>query len=172
MAPVHTVPFHRSLCLLASLAMVLIVCAPLVSRWIVHGAHAAPTARVALTPGPQKEPAGGGTGHAHLHAGPPHMHEGAAPPAAQAQQGHAHHHLATALPDLPDLPVADRHAGHAMAADCDYCLMAARLLSLLVAVLLVLLTWVSPRHRRPAVVGRLVRVHAGHLGARGPPLSA
>lgn len=169
MALVHTVPFHRSLCLLASLAMVLIVCAPLVSRWILHGAHAAPTAAVALTPAPQEEPAGGGTGHAHLHAGAPHTHDGAALPAAQVQQGHAHHHLSTTLPDLP---VADRHAGHEMAADCDYCLMAARLLSLLVAVLLVLLTWVSPRHRLPAVVGRLVLVHAGHLGARGPPLSA
>lgn len=64
---------------------------------------------------------------------------------------------------------ADPHAQHDMGVDCDYCLIAARMISLLVALLL--LMTVGPVHFR-ALAGLVATRQSpslGTLGARGPP---
>lgn len=56
-----------------------------------------------------------------------------------------------------------------MGVECDYCLIAARMVSLLIALLMALIVWRLPRF---SMVWRLLRgtaFEAGHLGARGPP---
>ena len=64
---------------------------------------------------------------------------------------------------------ADPHASHEMGVDCDYCLIAARMIGLLVALLLVLVAWPAMVHRDPARQPALRVVVPGTLGARGPP---
>lgn len=66
----------------------------------------------------------------------------------------------------------DPHAGHDMGVDCDYCLIAARMVSLLVALLLALIGWRPPRFARAWTLRWGSSIAAGHLGARGPPLRA
>ncbi len=64
---------------------------------------------------------------------------------------------------------ANPHAQHDMGVDCDYCLIAARMISLLVALLL--LMTIGPVHFR-ALAGLVATRQSpspGTLGARGPP---
>ena len=100
--------------------MLLVLLAPLVSRWLAHGHVAAAVPAAAMD-----------------HA----MH---AEHAQHAMDGHHDHH-AMAMPhgESTPKPAADPHADHEMGVDCDYCLIAARLITLLVAALL-LLTPMAP----------------------------
>lgn len=59
-----------------------------------------------------------------------------------------------------------------MGVECDYCLIAARMLGLLVAVLLALLAYTRlPPGYALQTLWHAFR-HIGHLGARGPPSAA
>jgi len=142
--------------------MLLVLCAPLVSRWLAS-AHPAPMAAHVVQPAVSS------------HA--PHGEDG---PAEVMAADHAHHHDMPAHRDhhtpLPPeagasgLPAADPHADHEMGVDCDYCLIAARLITLLVSVLLLLVPS-APVCR--ALVGAVQALPArlmGTLGARGPPV--
>jgi hypothetical protein len=126
--------------------MLLVLLAPLVSRWLAHG-HVAASAPVA----------------AMNHA----MH---AEHAEHAMEGHHDHHaMAMQHGQSKPKPAADPHADHEMGVDCDYCLIAARLITLLVAAVL-LLAPIAPvcRALRGAVQTLPQRI-SGTLGARGPP---
>lgn len=147
--------FQRSFFLLACLAMLLMVAAPVVSRWLAHP----PSHAVAAPADP----------HAAHHAG---HHAAAAPavppPTAMAHHGHGdhpEHHVPAPAPKDP-------HADHDMGVDCEYCLIAARMLALLVALLLALLAWAPRRPTFPWQAPRTTLRAFGHLGARGPPLPA
>lgn len=124
--------------------MLLVLFAPLVSRWLVHGHVVATAAPVA----------------AMDHA----THT------QHAMEGHHDHHaMAMERGESAQKPPADPHADHEMGVDCDYCLIAARLITLLVAALL-LLALMAPvcRALRGSVRGLPQRI-SGTLGARGPP---
>ena len=124
--------------------MLLVLLAPLVSRWLAHG-HVAASATVAAMD------------HS-LHA-------------QHAMDGHHDHH-AMAMPhgEAAPKPAADPHADHEMSVDCDYCLIAARMITLLVAALL-LLAPMTPVGRALRGAGQpLPQRISGTLGARGPPV--
>ena len=111
--------------------MLLVLLAPLVSRWLAHG-HVAAAVPVAAMDHSQH--------------------------AQHAMEGHHDHHaMAMQQGEVAKKPPADPHAAHEMGVDCDYCLIAARLITLLVAAL------------RGAVQALPQRV-SGTLGARGPPV--
>ncbi|WP_318241123.1 hypothetical protein [Stenotrophomonas lacuserhaii] len=151
--------FHRWLHAWACLAMALVMVAPLISRSLAE--HPAPTAALA----PVEAAANPHMGSAHdMHHGMQHaMHHdmtAAQPPS----------HAASSESVAP--ASADPHAKHEMGVECDYCLMAARMISLLVALLLLLTVW-------PAAFGTITARHPtrpapalGTLGARGPPAIA
>lgn len=139
--------------------MLLVVVAPLVSRALAHppgaavqplhahAAHAQPGATAATNAHPMHHDAAHGMDHAMM---APSAHAESAPAAASAPSG-------------------DPHAQHDMGVDCDYCVIAARMISLLVALLLLMA--VCPVQFR-ALAGLLDTRHApssGTLGARGPP---
>lgn len=126
--------------------MLLVLLAPLVSRWLGHG-HVAAAAPVA----------------AMDHA----MH---AEHAQHAKEGHHDHH-ATAMPhgEAAKKPAADPHADHEMGVDCDYCLIAARLITLLVAAVLLLAPMAPVCRALRGAVRALPQRISGTLGARGPP---
>lgn len=143
--------------------MLLVLCAPLVSRWM---ASAPPHA---LMVEPVAE-----------HGVPSHALHSEVAHAKAMPAGHAHHHNMAAHGDhhapvggdalAPPAPAPDPHADHEMGVDCDYCLIAARLISLLVAVLLLLVP-LAPVCRALAGSVRTVPVPLmGTLGARGPPV--
>lgn len=139
----HSV-LHRRFQALAWLALLLVLLAPLVSRWLAHG-HVAAAVPVAAMD------------HS-LHA-------------QHAMEGH-HDYRAMAMPhgESTPKPPADPHADHEMGVDCDYCLIAARLITLLVAALLLLVPMAAVcRALRGAVCALPQRV-SGTLGARGPPV--
>lgn len=139
--------------------MALVMVAPLISRALAE--HPAPMAALA----PMEAAASPHAGSAHD------MHHG---------MQHALHHDMTA-PQPPSHAASsesvapasvDPHAKHEMGVECDYCLIAARMVSLLVALLLLLTVWptvfrtITARHpTRPAPA-------LGTLGARGPPAIA
>jgi len=90
--------------------MLLVLLAPLVSRWLAHG-HVAAAVPVAAMDHSQH--------------------------AQHAMEGHHDHHaMAMQQGEVAKKPPADPHAAHEMGVDCDYCLIAARLITLLVAALL------------------------------------
>ncbi len=126
--------------------MLMVLLAPLVSRWLAHG-HVATTAPVA----------------AMNHA----MH---AEHAQHAMEGH-HDHQAMAMQhrESKAKPAADPHADHEMGVDCDYCLIAARLITLLVAALLLLASMAPVCRALRGAVRALPQRISGTLGARGPP---
>ncbi|AKK64022.1 DUF2946 family protein [Xanthomonas oryzae pv. oryzicola] len=151
--------------------MLLVVVAPLISRALAH-----PMAVSAQVP--------------VAHAGHRLDMQPATPQPADMQQmhhamGHAMHHAMpmtmtmTMVPGPADAADADTrpsrsagsHAEHDMGVDCEYCLIAARLISLLVALLL----WLPirpPVFRALAGLIATRRIPAtGTLGARGPPLA-
>ncbi|OCK48948.1 hypothetical protein BA766_02860 [Stenotrophomonas maltophilia] len=126
--------------------MLLVLLAPLVSRWLAHGHVAAAVPVAAMDHAMYAE-------HAQ-HA---------------MERHHDHHAMAMPHGESTPKPAADPHADHEMGVDCDYCLIAARLITLLVAALL-LLTPMAPvcRALRGAVRALPQRI-SGTLGARGPP---
>nr|WP_309544548.1 DUF2946 family protein [Xanthomonas nasturtii]WVL53427.1 DUF2946 family protein [Xanthomonas nasturtii] len=157
----HAPVFYRCFNTWAWLAMLLIVVAPLVSRTIAHptpdSMHAL-DAHAAHQPKAQSSTLQLASAH--------HMHH---------DMGQGRDHAMAVTPDPSDrgattpLKPSAPHAEHEMGVDCEYCLMAARMIGLLVALLLLLTTW-------PAVLRALLglvdtrRVPAlGTLGARGPP---
>ncbi|WP_294987816.1 DUF2946 family protein [uncultured Stenotrophomonas sp.] len=126
--------------------MLLVLLAPLVSRWLAHG-HAAAAAPVAAMD-----------------------HATHAEHAQHAMEGHHDHH-AMAMPhgESTPKPAADPHANHEMGVDCDYCLIAARLITLLVAALLLLAPMAPVCRALRGAVRALPQRISGTLGARGPP---
>ncbi|WP_354284406.1 hypothetical protein [Stenotrophomonas sp. 2619] len=139
--------------------MLLVVVAPLVSRALAHppwatvqplhahAAHAQPVATAAAHAHPMHHDAAHGRDHAMM---APSAHAESAPAPAATPSG-------------------DPHAQHDMGVDCDYCVIAARMISLLVALLLLMA--VGPVQFRP-LAGLLDTRHSpspGTLGARGPP---
>lgn len=127
--------------------MLLVLLAPLVSRWLAHG-HVAAAVPVA----------------AMDHA----MH---AEHAQHAMEGHHDHHAMAMLHgEAAKKPPADPHADHEMGVDCDYCLIAARLITLLVAALLLLVPIAAVCRALRGAVQALPQRVSGTLGARGPPV--
>jgi hypothetical protein len=132
--------------------MALVMVAPLISRALAE--QPAPIA----VPRPMDAAAKPHTGSAHdMHHA---MHHDMTAPQAPS-------HAASSESVAPSS--ADPHAKHEMGVECDYCLIAARMISLLVALLLLLTVWptafrtITARHPpRPAPA-------LGTLGARGPP---
>ncbi|WP_429622893.1 DUF2946 family protein [Stenotrophomonas sp. AN71] len=123
--------------------MLLVLLAPLVSRWLAHG-HVAAAAPVAAMD------------HS-LHV-------------QHAMEGHHDHHaMAMQHGEVATKPPADPHADHEMGVDCDYCLIAARLFTLLVAALLLLALMAPPCRALRGAVQALPQRVSGTLGARGPP---
>ena len=151
-AGVRAVPFHRSLTLMAAIAMLLVVAAPLVSRWVVHSAEAP---HVHTLHGTEQ---GGPAPHEH-HSSEHHQH------GSESPTGMTAHADTTAARNDP-------HANHDMGVDCGYCLIAARMVSLLVALLIALIGWRPPQFARTWTLQWGASVAAGHLGARGPPQRA
>ena len=153
--------------MLALVAVLLIVLAPMVSRWIAHGAGPAHAEAVSTVE--------------HSHAAPPDHTKGhgVVDTASTKPEHSAHDHHAMAMPasgDDPvlqppsDLPGKDPHAGHDMGVDCEYCLIAARMLTLLVALLVALIGLRPARFVRASTLPWRASIAPGHLGARGPPL--
>lgn len=141
--------------------MVLVVLAPLVSRALAHPpAAAVPPPPATATHAPAAKAA---VTHAH-----PSMHHDPAHGSEHPLMPPAEHGDAT--PDVADpTKPSDRHAQHDMGVDCDYCVIAARMVSLLVALLLLMgfapVTFralAGPVHTRQSP-------SRGTLGARGPP---
>jgi len=123
--------------------MLLVLLAPLVSRWLVHG-HVAAAVPVAAMDHSQ---------HAQ------HVMEG----------HHDHHAMAMPHDESTPKPAVDPHADHEMGVDCDYCLIAARLITLLVAALLLLAPMAPVCRALRGAVQTLPQRISGTLGARGPP---
>lgn len=138
---------HPCLHLLACLAVLLMLVAPLISRW-----SQAQAVEPMCTSGPA--PDAGGS----LHAGHPGL----------MTQTAAHQHDVAVLPLKPH--TGDHAGAHGEA--CDYCVLAARLLPWLALLVLCLLQG----RPAPALLHRQVRaasmVRWAALGARGPPLHA
>ncbi|MEN5202963.1 DUF2946 family protein [Stenotrophomonas sp. TWI700] len=144
--------------------MLLVVVAPLISRAIAHpegnpvqatDAHAGHHTEMEpeASQMPDALPMHHGIGHGMDHAMP------MVPESAD-----------TAGPDTtPSKTSADPHAEHEMGVDCDYCLIAARMISLLVVLLLVMTTWPAVFHAFAGLVDTRRILARGTLGARGPP---
>jgi len=142
---------HRWLHAWALLAIALVIVAPMVSRAL------APVNAPVMEASPAPDP------HAAHHA----MTD------ADAHAGHHAHHdrdqgKASPAAEAP----ADPHASHEMGVDCEYCLIAARLISLLVALLLLLTQWPAVFRSLSGLVDCRRAPARGTLGARGPPLLA
>lgn len=149
--PVRASLLHRWLHAWALLAIALVIVAPMVSRAL------APVNAPVMEASPAPDP------HAAHHA----MTD------ADAHAGHHAHHdrdqgKASPAAEAP----ADPHASHEMGVDCEYCLIAARLISLLVALLLLLTQWPAVFRSRSGLVDCRRAPARGTLGARGPPLLA
>ncbi|WP_419965874.1 DUF2946 family protein [Stenotrophomonas geniculata] len=126
--------------------MLLVLLAPLVSRWLAHG-HVAAAAPVAAMD-----------------------HAMQAEHAQHAMEGHHDHHaMAMQLGEVVKKPPADPHADHEMGVDCDYCLIAARLITLLVTAVLLLAPMAPVCRALRGAVQALPQRISGTLGARGPP---
>jgi hypothetical protein len=144
----------------ACLAMLLVLVAPLISRALLHATPAATHL--------SQVHAGHHQARQSVAAEPRHVHHRMAHGRDHAQTP-SHDSAAAAPSATPVAGGADSHAGHDMAVDCDYCVIAARMISLLVA--LVLLMTVGPVHFR-ALAGPVSARQSpspGTLGARGPP---
>lgn len=142
--------------------MLLVVVAPLVSRAIAHPAADTVQAHDAHT------------GH----------HRTEMEQAPQVDEHHVHqrmehgtHHSMPMMPPAEEAEVrgtapsksSDPHAEHEMGVDCDYCLIAARMISLLVALLLFLTAWPAVFRALAGLVDTRRAPALGTLGARGPP---
>ena len=139
--------------------MLLVLLAPLVSRWMAHG------------PAPAAAPVMAGMDHGAMdHSA---MDHGAhAEHAHHAMDGHHDHHaMAMAHDETAAKPAVDPHAEHEMGVDCEYCLIAARLITLLVAAFLLLVPLAPVCRALAGSVRALPSRLRGTLGARGPPLA-
>ncbi|WP_372183627.1 DUF2946 family protein [Xanthomonas axonopodis] len=138
---------HRLLPLLACLAVVLMLVAPLISRW----SQAQPIEPMCMG-------AAALSAERALHAG----HR--TPPPGLAADAHSG--------AVVNMPHAGTHDAATHGEACDYCVLAARLLPLLMAALLCLLQlWPTPAPTLTQASARSVFRWAA-LGARGPPLGA
>ncbi|AWH36101.1 DUF2946 domain-containing protein [Stenotrophomonas sp. ZAC14D1_NAIMI4_6] len=139
--------------------MLLVLLAPLVSRWMAHG------------PAPAAAPVMAGMDHGAMdHSA---MGHGAhAEHAQHAMEGHHDHHaMAMAHDEAAGKPAVDPHAEHEMGVDCEYCLIAARLITLLVAAFLLLVPLAPVCRALAGSVRALPSRLRGTLGARGPPVA-
>lgn len=153
--------------MLALVAALLIVLAPMVSRWILHGAEPAHAEALSTVELSHAAPQDRTKGHGLVDT-------------ASTEAGHsAHDHHAMAMPANSDgpvpqppahLPGKDPHTGHDMGVDCEYCLIAARMISLLVALLIALIGLRPARFVQAFNLPWRAGIAPGHLGARGPPL--
>lgn len=134
------------------LATLLVIVGPLVSRWQRDDMDPGLTGTRATQVAPPTSEAMPDNGGSHHH----HQTAGAMPAASMAAKAKS--------PQPPD-----PHAGHDMGVDCDYCLLAARLLPWMVFALLILPLLRAPAPRVFKVLGRVGKAWHGHLGARGPP---
>ncbi|KAA9000189.1 DUF2946 domain-containing protein [Stenotrophomonas cyclobalanopsidis] len=139
--------------------MLLVLLAPLVSRWMAHA------------PVPAAAPVMAGMDHGAMDHGA--MGHGAhAEHAQHAMEGHHDHHaMAMAHEETARKPAVDPHAEHEMGVDCEYCLIAARLITLLVAAFLLLVPLAPVCRALAGSVRALPSRLRGTLGARGPPLA-
>ncbi|WP_406232733.1 DUF2946 family protein [Isoptericola jiangsuensis] len=139
--------------------MLLVLLAPLVSRWMAHG------------PAPAVAPVMAGMDHGAMD----HSAMGHGTHAEHAQHAmaghHDHHAMAMAHDETAAKPAVDPHAEHEMGVDCEYCLIAARLITLLVAALLLLVPLAPVCRALAGSVRALPSRLRGTLGARGPPLA-
>ena len=134
--------------------MLLVLLAPLVSRWMAHG------------PTPAAAPVMAGMDHGAMGHGTHAEH------AQHAMAGHHDHHaMAMAHDETAAKPAVDPHAEHEMGVDCEYCLIAARLITLLVAAFLLLVPLAPVCRALAGSVRALPTRLRGTLGARGPPLA-
>ncbi|AWH52527.1 DUF2946 domain-containing protein [Stenotrophomonas sp. ESTM1D_MKCIP4_1] len=132
--------------------MLLVLLAPLVSRWMAHG------------PAPAEAPVMAAMDHGAMD------HSAHAGHAQHAMEGHHDHHaMAMTHDETARTPAVDPHAEHEMGVDCEYCLIAARLITLLVAVFLLLVPLLPVCRARLGTLLALPVSLAGTLGARGPP---
>lgn len=152
----HPLPVPRWFPALALLAIALLVLAPLISRALGSSHHEAPATSMTASGLPAVP---GEAAHAHA----PRDHH------AAHVMGHGHDVAPHPVEHAAPLTAADPHASHEMGVDCDYCLIAARMMGLLVALLLVLVAWSAVVHRGPALQRALRAIVPGTLGARGPP---
>ncbi|WP_256643599.1 DUF2946 family protein [Stenotrophomonas sp. 9(2022)] len=141
--------------------MLLVLLAPLVSRWMAHGpAHAAVPMMAGMDHGAVDHGAMDHSAHAER--------------ALHAMEGHHDHHamamaMAMAHDETTAKPAIDPHAEHEMGVDCEYCLIAARLITLLVAAFLLLVPLAPVCRALAGSVRALPSRLRGTLGARGPP---
>ncbi|HBS57552.1 MAG TPA: DUF2946 domain-containing protein [Stenotrophomonas sp.] len=134
--------------------MLLVLLAPLVSRWMAHG------------PMPAAAPVMAGMDHGAMD------HSAHAEHAQHAMAGHHDHHaMAMGHDETAAKPAVDPHAEHEMGVDCEYCLIAARLITLLVAAFLLLVPLAPVCRALAGSVRALPSRLRGTLGARGPPLA-
>jgi len=134
--------------------MLLVLLAPLVSRWMAHG------------PAPAVAPVMAGMDHGAM------GHSAHAEHAQHAMEGHHDHHaMAMAHDEAAAKPAVDPHAEHEMGVDCEYCLIAARLITLLVAAFLLLAPLAPVCRALAGSVRALPSRLRGTLGARGPPMA-
>jgi len=161
---VRSIPFFRQFFALACLAIALVAVAPVISRALASTPGGVPplTMETSVSTPPH------GAAHrmpeplhaqGHAHASPHDVTSDVAPHDATAHA--AHHTLSSSA--------GDPHASHEMGVDCDYCLIAARMMGLLVALLLMLIAW--PAAAKPFCAPRFAARTdvSGTLGARGPP---
>ncbi|MEN5062284.1 DUF2946 family protein [Luteimonas sp. TWI1416] len=155
---------------MAIIAMLLIVVAPFVSRWIAHCGGATHGQQTHLVEHNAVMQAGRSSNH-HLHDSDNAL--------ALRTTGDRPHHATVETPAAhgPHDDISptgkDGHADHDMGVDCcEYCLIAARLVILLVAVLIALIGWRPPLYARVWSLHGVAGPTVGHLGARGPPLRA
>jgi hypothetical protein len=123
--------------------MLLVLLAPLVSRWLAHG-HVAAAAPVAAMDHARRACA---------------ARDGR--PSRPSRDGDAARRGRKEA-------AADPHADHEMGVDCDYCLIAARLITLLVAALLLLAPMAPVCRALRGAVQALPQRISGTLGARRP----
>ena len=122
--------------------MLLVLLAPLVSRWMAHG------------PAQAAAPVMAGMDHG-----------------AMDHSAMDHHAMAMAHDEAAAKPAVDPHAEHEMGVDCEYCLIAARLITLLVAAFLLLVPLAPVCRALAGSVRALPSRLRGTLGARGPPMA-
>lgn len=135
--------------------MALVMVAPLISRALAEQ----PAPMPALTP--MEAAASPHAGSAHDMHGMQHaLHHDMTAPQPPS-------HAASSKPEAP--APADPHAKHEMGVECDYCLIAARMISLLVALLLLLTVWPAAFRKISAQSPARPAPALGTLGARGPP---
>ncbi|MCF8826455.1 hypothetical protein [Xanthomonas campestris] len=145
--------------------MLLVIVAPLISRTVKH---AEPSTSSALSAedhqGSHIEQT---SSHPHHHDPAEVMDTSTSGMAPFSSAMHAHPDADEDAAGAP--PLHAPHAEHDMGVECDYCVIAARLISLLVAVLLLLTHCPGSLRRSAGFTSRRQSRISSTLGARGPP---